>query len=104
MAAPGWTPELLKEHYDALRVSDQAALLSALASLNKRLDVMNEFRSTISDQTAEFARRETVDAQIVSINERLANTAGRGTGMKEIFGYILSIVVAAVAVAAYLTK
>lgn len=41
----------------------QNALDKAEAAMNKRLESMNEFRTTLTDQATTFVRREMIDAQ-----------------------------------------
>jgi hypothetical protein len=100
----GWTLETLKEHYDALREGDQRAIQTALDAFEKRMDSVNEFRKTLSDQQGTFARKEAVDIEINNIKTRLDQSQGRGAGIKDLAGWIVSGVVAIVAVAAYLSK
>jgi hypothetical protein len=52
-----WTPATLFMHFTALRASDNEATKVALAANEKRLDGMNEFRSTLRDQNSTFVTR-----------------------------------------------
>jgi hypothetical protein len=48
----------LKEYVDKLRAADLDAVKAALTSADKRLEGMNEFRKTLSDQAAKFIIRD----------------------------------------------
>lgn len=60
---------LAKELSIALR-ANAIAIDKAEASVEKRLVSMNEFRATLSDQTATFATRNSIEALKVSLDER----------------------------------
>ena len=49
----------------------------ALSTMDKRLDSMNEFRSSLRDQAASFADRKELDLRLKPLEEFRANTQGR---------------------------
>lgn len=53
----GWTTETLKEHFDARFDAVEAAVKTADAANEKRLDNVNEFRATLTDQQKTFITR-----------------------------------------------
>ncbi len=73
-----WTVSTLKEHFDQLRASDQEAIAAALAAAekavtkaeeasSKRFESVNEFRQTLSDQTATFLTRKEAMAALTAV-------------------------------------
>lgn len=99
MSDGGWNVDTLKEYVDKLREADQRALLAALASADKRLDGMNEFRQQLTDQTASFLTRAEADARISAATEkidvnsaRLERIEGRHIGSAATFAVALSII------------
>ena len=81
----GWTVATLKAHVDALiaardvglderQRAQQTAIDAASAVLNARLESMNEFRSTLSDQAAGMMPRAEALALVESVAARLAAT------------------------------
>jgi hypothetical protein len=92
-----WTIDTLKEHFEGLLAkSDQRteehfkhqeiAVTTALANTEKaigkaelatekRFDSVNEFRLTLSDQTATFARTDLLNAEVRRLEEKIASTA-----------------------------
>lgn len=78
----------LKELMQAGQVSAREAVQAALASAEKavivaqeaserRLDSVNEFRETLSDQTATFVPRPESDAKLAALADRVATNADR---------------------------
>lgn len=72
----------LREHLEAqiegvrrelslVQKNEQQAVEKAEASMNKRLDSMNEFRVQLKDQAATFATREVLDKVIIDVTDRL---------------------------------
>jgi hypothetical protein len=66
-----WTVETLREQILALRSADAEAVKAALASLNARLDSMNEFRATLRDQQSMMATRNEVGAQTHELETKI---------------------------------
>jgi len=89
---PGeWTVETLRKLVLALRSADAEAVKAALASLNARLDGMNEFRTSLKDQQGTFATRNEVSAQtreIESKGETNAKNIARCPTRGEIYGLV----------------
>ena len=88
--APGWSQleavarvmdereKRYEEQFRAIRdsmalalASAEKAVLKAEGAADKRFDAVNEFRQTLSDQAAHFARADLVSAQFESIEKRL---------------------------------
>lgn len=109
----GWTVDTLKEHIDIQLELRDRALMVALASADKRLDGMNEFRQTLSDQAALFMPRTEAEQRMEQTRERLTaverfvnQTTGRSSGRESSWGYIVGalgifIAVASIAVGAF---
>lgn len=55
-----WTIPALKEHFDTRFEAMQEAVKVADAANEKRLDSVNEFRASLSDQQATFVTKEQV--------------------------------------------
>lgn len=69
--------ELAKTHdaaHGREHAMTDAALLKAETSMDKRLEGMNEFRDTLSDQSGTMVRRDFLDEALKSIAERLAKS------------------------------
>lgn len=106
----GWTPDLLKQHFDALlRARDlrfdqrftaqqeaiHAALLAAKEAVSKaesaterRFDAVNEFRAQLADQASTFARQDNLsqalegrDKLITALTERVRELELARSGM-----------------------
>lgn len=60
MVGEDWTIPALKEHFDARLDAMQEAVRVADAANEKRLDSVNEFRASLSDQQATFVTKEQV--------------------------------------------
>jgi hypothetical protein len=94
-------------------VSAEKAVIKAEAAADKRFEAVNEFRQTLSDQTATFATREALDSQATSLNARLreltalvaANSGridamiGQKTGGKDAWMYLVGFIGMAVGLA-----
>src|SRR5688500_10237229 len=119
MAQPDeiWTLETLRIHLETLRANDdmwqerlraesdkrrqerfqaqEEALRAARVELERRLDGMNEFRKTLSDQAGEFARRTEVEQgakatedKLGLLNDRMNLTQGSRIGLNSGWGYL----------------
>lgn len=94
----GWTTDTLKSHIDR-RFEDQEkavaaaleaakeAVIKAEAAAEKRFDSVNEFRKSLSDQTATFIPRneydvqhKSLEARVQEVVDRLNTTQGQGEG------------------------
>lgn len=102
--------------------AQEKALAKAEVATEKRFDGVNEFRQTLTDQAGTFALKAQVDVQIKALESKmdtqfksldnkidvlagLASTGvGRSVGLNAAWGYILSGVMALVAVAAFFLK
>lgn len=111
----------LKELFLALRTDDQIAITAALAAQEKavaaalaaakeavskaetasekRFESVNEFRKTLSDQTASFLPRPEYDAnhkaledKIQSLTDRINITAGQSQGSDITMGKIVTVI------------
>lgn len=103
----------LKDHLDQ-RIADlkenitqrfddrDKAVSAALTANDSRLDVMNEFRQTISDQASMFVTRDEMErdrADIRELRESRALLAGKASGTSVIIGYGISFAALALALA-----
>jgi hypothetical protein len=78
------------------RINQQTAIDKAERNMEKRLDGMNEFRNSLSDQSrmlmprieSEKAHKELSD-RVDTLASRLNSRDDRGRGMGEIWGYIV---------------
>ncbi len=86
----------MKDYVDALFAAQNRAVLAALTSQNERLNGMNEFRQTLTDQSATFATRESVDI----LRQDMDRRAGAKAGLAVAWGYIIGAVGIAAAVVA----
>lgn len=59
----------LKEYLDASIKDIRESIKVAYASMEKRLDGMNEFRDTLKDQAGKFVTREELDARLETVNK-----------------------------------
>ena len=94
-----------KEH-ERDHIATEQAISVAVASMDKRLDGMNEFRQTLTSQQATFVRREMLDAFskesekkvealaaiVEGIRRDQANTQGRMVGIAAAFSVAVVIV------------
>ncbi len=82
------------------------AITLAVASMDKRLDQMNEFRSQLADQVTTFARKESVDALDSATDRRFEELRGliatereerrANEGIKRGMGQTTTVIVAAI--------
>jgi hypothetical protein len=101
----GWTLKSLFVHFTAMLTEVRKAVDVAMESLNKRLDTMNEFRSTITDRDRDFARSDVVTPRLTNHEERLqaleranASDGGRRLNMAAIYAALACAVGVIVAV------
>lgn len=87
----------------ALAAAEKAVTKAETAS-EKRFDGVNEFRQSLSDQQATFARQDVVAAQLASMDARVSalttqgtETKGRGAGLTQAWGYVVALAAIAVA-------
>ena len=82
-------------HFEALRTADERARSAALATvdkanvialeaLGKRLDLLNEFKETLTAQNATFALREMVTQQIEGVTRDISLVTTRVTEIKAV--------------------
>jgi hypothetical protein len=102
----GWTIKALKEYCDNRFSSTEKAAALVSADLARRLDGMNEFRGTLSDQATRFLSIETYEAQHRALDEkvngvsaRLTIVEARALGASALFGYLIAAVTAIAAIA-----
>jgi len=94
-------------------VSAEKAVIKAEAAADKRFESVNEFRQTLSDQTATFATRESVDQNISGLNVRMReltalvavnsgridSMVGQKSGGKDAWMYLTGFIGVAIGVA-----
>jgi hypothetical protein len=84
------TPDELLDYIKEFRKSDQENIKSAHASMEKRLESINEFRGQLKDQAAGFATREEMNIKYNALEarlrgvERLIAFAGGGVAVIQI--------------------
>ncbi len=71
-----WTPETLKQYVDSQSIAHERAITAALASIDRRLDSMNEFRDQLKDQTVGFITRVEYNARHSDIENQLNTLKG----------------------------
>lgn len=59
----------LKEHIDTRLEAIEAATRAAAATMDKRLNSMNEFRDTLRDQASRFVTRDELAAQLARTSD-----------------------------------
>lgn len=94
----------------AMAAAEKAVTKAEMAS-EKRFDGVNEFRESLADQQATFARQDVVAAQLASLDARIsqittqgAETKNRGDGRNQAWGFIVGGVGLALAVAEFFTR
>jgi chromosome segregation ATPase len=87
--------------------SQRQAILKSEASIEKRFDAVNEFRSQLAEQAASFMPRQEADirykaieGQLNILQDRINTAAGRMGGYNSGWGYLMSIVAGLFAFAA----
>jgi len=66
----------LEKHFESRLAALEKATTVAAATMDKRLDGMNEFRDTLKDQASRFVTRDELDVKLTSIADRVSeNTA-----------------------------
>lgn len=78
--------------HEAVHLAEKFEVERAEASMEKRLEGMNEFRSTLRDQNATFVSRELFDREherLITVEKRLAFYSG----MAAVAGFALSFIV-----------
>jgi hypothetical protein len=108
--ADGWTIETLKEYMDQRlrdldRILTQAqqdsreAVEKAAEANERRLSLLNEFRSQSIDEQAKFLPREIFDATVgtwtiwrASVEQRLNEAAGKSRGVGMSAGILAAVV------------
>lgn len=101
----------LKEHIEAILEERQKAIDRAHASMEKRLDGMNEFRQTLADQMVTFVRQDVAEArskgfeaQLAALTTQVIENRGRGVGRNDIWIILVVVVTLAVSVGAILIR
>ena len=82
-----------KEYYEIRFLSMEKAVATAQSALDKRLDGMNEFRSTLKDQSASFitrAEHAALEREIQDLRESRAELTGKASQTSVLVAYILS--------------
>lgn len=79
--------------------ANREAIVKAELSIEKRLDSVNEFRKTLSDQTASFVPRQELDQRFLAveksvdhIDKQLSETAGKSHGLNQGWGILLGAI------------
>jgi hypothetical protein len=102
-SASGWTVDTLRSHCDDVRRDDRRYLKAMLAekdravkdayeSMNRRLDGMNEFRQTLTEQAAQFMPRSEADQRMGAIEKQLSSMTGRSGGREDSWKTLVAII------------
>ena len=112
----------LKEHFESLLRemekryeqrfdAQEKAVLKAEVATEKRLEGVNEFRKTLSDQQSTFVSKEVSDARFKSLENLVAvltaqqqQNSGRGAGRNDVWLVIVAIASPVIAIAAIFFK
>lgn len=109
----GWTVDTLKQHFDKQFELRDREVRTALASLDHRLDGMNEFRASVDDITSQSMPRAEAEQRFSALEERMREmqtqvtafisaATGRQTGLSDYIGWVVGIGGVLVAVIAIL--
>lgn len=63
--------------FRAVHEASQAAVTKAEDAIQRRLDLLNEFRSQMADDSQKYALREVVDAQIADIRRQVSEMSDK---------------------------
>jgi hypothetical protein len=88
-------------------IAAEKAVAKAETANEKRFESVNEFRKTLSDQTASFPSRVELQAladRVTDLATRMDKTEGRSTGAGAIYGWLLAAAAVAVAVISLVTR
>lgn len=91
----------------AAQAAAEKAVAKAEAATEKRFESVNEFRQSLSDQTASFPSRVELQAladRVADLATRMDRTEGKSTGLNAGWGYLLGALGLAVAVITLLLK
>jgi predicted DsbA family dithiol-disulfide isomerase len=109
-ARSSWTVDTLKAHFDAVLSARKeyfdARLMgseedkkSALESLNKRLDLLNEFRGQAGDDAKRYAQSDVVDQQVDALQKRITTVenfqlvqAGQSKGIGSVAAVAMGVI------------
>jgi hypothetical protein len=103
MAAPVWTLEALKEHFEKMLSEKDKAVNIALASAKEAVAVAeanaekwrnnaNEWRATMTDREARFMTRGEFEAFKEYVNKTLDKDAGHKEGIRDGWGWVVGII------------
>jgi hypothetical protein len=110
-----WTVETLRQHVEVQFDLRDREVRTALTAADKRLDGMNEFRDTLTDQAATFMPRTEAEqryeqnARRISVLEQqvtafISAASGRQTGLADYIGWLVAAAAIAVAIATLVTQ
>jgi hypothetical protein len=88
-------------------IAAEKAVTKAETANEKRFESVNEFRQTLSDQTASFPSRVELQAlaqRVTDLATRMDKTEGRSTGAGTIYGWLLAAAAVTVAVISLVTR
>ena len=92
----GWTLNTLKEYFDQRFEDSEKAIEKANTANEKRLDNVNEFRQTLTDQTATFMPRQEYTVQHKALESKidiLQSFQNKLLGAIVFVGFVLPIIV-----------
>jgi uncharacterized membrane protein YfbV (UPF0208 family) len=88
-------------------IAAEKAVTKAETATEKRFESVNEFRQTLSDQTASFPSRVELQAladRVTDLATRMDKTEGRSTGLNAGWAYLLAAAAIVVAVVSLVTR
>lgn len=93
--------QAIKETTSNTLAAAKEAVLKAEDANNKRFDSVNEFRQTLSEQATNFVSKDTFNARITALEEKVTNLTGRGQGADALWGYIVGVIGLFIVLAAF---
>jgi hypothetical protein len=81
--------------------ASKEAITKAEVAIERRFESVNEFRSTLTDQTSSFPSKVELHAladRVTDLATRLDRQEGRGAGVSALFGYMVAVVTVVVIV------
>ena len=94
-----WTVATPKEYVDALLLERDRAIVEFKQQTEKRFEAANEIKQAMANQAATFMTRTEAevrmnrsDQDMRAATDRLNKGEGRGTGLKDGWGYIVAII------------
>ncbi len=101
----------LEKHFESRIAALEKSIDSTARVLDRRLEGMNEFREALKDQASKFITRselsiifERIDADIRLLREYKSIMEGKASQNSVAISYIISAIVLAISILAYIKK